>query len=1490
MRNIYLINKERSGKTYRTKINDASTDNSPAKVTGTITEEIGSIGSIEMYVYANNPGYNVIKPYSSRILATDQQGNPIFFGRVLRVTPEFSASGFGRKVICESMIGFLHDQPVPIQVFNDTIPNILNKVLGLYNKTHSDVWKFDASGIDGELLAEKHEIQSEGESLYEFISNKLFSALGLEMRVWVDGGVVANDYYQTMYIGAYVTATSVSDAITIGDNLISYQCDEDATNLCTKIVPYGSKLYTDEDNLERVTVAEVNGGNITVVGDTSVYDVCKTVIFDDIETAQELLDAAEDYLLENEEPQRTYQITAFDKHLLDPTFPAIVLGNYYMVNAPLLNINKMYLRITKRTLGIESPSNDTFTVGSAYDATSSGQIAASAADVQSLTNYTSSLEKYSTRQIRALYGEFDTLHANAVTTDTLVSKVASISTLKADDAIIKNIQTEALTTDAIKAALADINVLTAEQADIRYLTVAKANALYLTAEQADVKYLTTDQAEARYLTAAKADIRYLTAEQADVKYLTVENAKVTYLSTEVAKATYLTAETANILYLTTDRADVRYLTTDKADIKYADITLANVKAGAIGTALIATGAIGTAQIADGSITSAKIVELTADKITAGTLSVERLCLVGSDKSVIYALNNVGDLVSKNVDSLDATILTKRSITADCIVAGAITSKEIAAETITTNLLAANAVTADKVDIISLIASDAFISNLGATKIIVGMQSDISTAQSTANSATSAAGTAQTTANNAASAAKTAQTTADNAASAAKTAQSTANTASSTASAASTAASSATETANAANKAAASATETANSAKKTADGASSTASTAKTTADSAVSTASAAKTTADSAASTANTAKTTANSASGTANSALSELRGLYSANTTTIDGGKITTGSIKAAQIDVDNLMSSTAFISNLGATKIIVGMQSDISTAQSTANSATSAAGTAQTTANNAASAAKTAQTTADNAASAAKTAQSTANTASSTASAASTAASSATETANAANKAAASATETANSAKKTADGASSTASTAKTTADSAVSTASAAKTTADSAASTANTAKTTANSASGTANSALSELHGLYSANTTTIDGGKITTGSIKAAQINVSDLFAQAITATGSISGATITTNSGKIAGWALSSLGLRAGLTAISDTKNTGIMLSPSLGIRLNNIDNGGVFIQNSANSRINTCTIRGNYLDFSNTATAGDKAILGCYNSIYPMLSFTNSANTIETKITGASASFGGTVDFSGSLYLGNNRGIYAKDTSNTNRQMMIYNGGHNLLIGYGAKEKKAGMTTVYGNTVRMFAVTNAIFASDATNGYLYPSITGKHRLGTSTYKWQYVYATNGTIQTSDLRQKDNVQAIDERYERLYMLMQPVTYRWRNVNPDDNHDRTRIGFIAQWTKTAMDEAGLNAVDLAAYCKDPVYPTVHTSDGTEIEDTSATPIDYLYGLNYGEFIALNTHMVQKLYAKLGDLVNKQIITMQARIAYLENQINNKTQSIA
>ena len=66
------------------------------------------------------------------------------------------------------------------------------------------------------------------------------------------------------------------------------------------------------------------------------------------------------------------------------------------------------------------------------------------------------------------------------------------------------------------------------------------------------------------------------------------------------------------------------------------------------------------------------MELTANKITAGTLSVERLIICGDKNSIIYAINNAGELVSQNVNTIDGDVLTKRSITADKIVAGAIT--------------------------------------------------------------------------------------------------------------------------------------------------------------------------------------------------------------------------------------------------------------------------------------------------------------------------------------------------------------------------------------------------------------------------------------------------------------------------------------------------------------------------------------------------------------------------------------------------------------------------------------------------------------------------------------------------------------------------------------------------------------------------------------------------------------------------------------------------
>ena len=123
--------------------------------------------------------------------------------------------------------------------------------------------------------------------------------------------------------------------------------------------------------------------------------------------------------------------------------------------------------------------------------------------------------------------------------------------------------------------------------------------------------------------AAVARVGDLEAENVTItNKLTVTEADIKKLKADVAEIGDLSAVTADIENLKADVADI-----DTALIDKADIDLANIKNGCITTAMIGTGVIGTTQIADGSITDAKIVGLTANKITAGRLDAAQIEVV-----------------------------------------------------------------------------------------------------------------------------------------------------------------------------------------------------------------------------------------------------------------------------------------------------------------------------------------------------------------------------------------------------------------------------------------------------------------------------------------------------------------------------------------------------------------------------------------------------------------------------------------------------------------------------------------------------------------------------------------------------------------------------------------------------------------------------------------------------------------------------------------------
>ena len=235
------------------------------------------------------------------------------------------------------------------------------------------------------------------------------------------------------------------------------------------------------------------------------------------------------------------------------------------------------------------------------------------------------------------------------------------------------------------------------------------------------------------LTAKNAFISNLTATVAKINSLTATDAiiKNIFSNEIVSDKAILDVLQANIInaeYIKTAVADVGYITADEADLSYANITLGNIDTANIDKANIGllfneVGLIDRATIVDGHVTGfLDSVEVNANKITAGTLIADRILLKGSESGLLYALNNLGELTSTEVDTLDGTILTQRTVTADKLVANSITANELDV----TNIFGNSAV------LTTLTSQQAFINAISTNSVVVGASNTANNALNTVN--------------------------------------------------------------------------------------------------------------------------------------------------------------------------------------------------------------------------------------------------------------------------------------------------------------------------------------------------------------------------------------------------------------------------------------------------------------------------------------------------------------------------------------------------------------------------------------------------------------------------------------------------------------------------------------------------------------------------------------------------------------------------------------
>lgn len=146
-------------------------------------------------------------------------------------------------------------------------------------------------------------------------------------------------------------------------------------------------------------------------------------------------------------------------------------------------------------------------------------------------------------------------------------------------------------------------------------------------------------------------------------------------------------------------------------------------------------------------------------------------------------------------------------------------------------------------------------------------------------------------------------------------------------------------------------------------------------------------------------------------------------------------------------------------------------------------------------------------------------------------------------------------------------------------------------------------------------------------------------------------------------------------------------------------------------------------------------------------------------------------------------------------------------------------------------------------------------------------LGTPSYKWKQLYAATATINTSDRNDKKDFRMFDsnENYEKFFMDLKPMVFKFKNGESGRDH----FGFVSQDVEESLYKFGFNDKSFAGFCKDAIIEEIEGEDGVTREvpklDEDGNE-QYVYGLRYSEFTAMNTYMIQKLYNKIESLENE------------------------
>lgn len=356
---------------------------------GTIVEGINSISSFSFSILPNNPRFNELFPYTTKIKVINTKLNKeVFYGRVIKPKESMESNGkYSKTFECEDRLGYLRDtllDYLPEQYWNIVYTTynddgsiekrgVLEYVLNMHNSKQPEEKKIYIGNVD--VIDEENSLyygMQQHKNAYDVLKEKLIEHLGGEfhLREGEDG---------KLYLDYLVEVGEVkTTSIALRKNLKSLTKETDPTTFITRLYPLGNKIKKtiigtdgqeqEVETDERITCAEANDG-IPYVDDPigiATYGIIEGYkIYDHVIYPRTLLNHARVYLANNNKVKQKHVITALDLSTIGLDIETFEVGNYHPIKNTLIGVDET-LRIIKKTINITAPETSQLEIGDKY--------------------------------------------------------------------------------------------------------------------------------------------------------------------------------------------------------------------------------------------------------------------------------------------------------------------------------------------------------------------------------------------------------------------------------------------------------------------------------------------------------------------------------------------------------------------------------------------------------------------------------------------------------------------------------------------------------------------------------------------------------------------------------------------------------------------------------------------------------------------------------------------------------------------------------------------------------------------------------------------------------------------------------------------------------------------------------------------------------------------------------------------------------------------